>query len=219
MLLRSLAYYLNHCITYDYVAQTSHTIAPICNWLHCEKLYRLSRVLKPFNDHAGLYVGRYIFVNNSAASIARELLKPSTNSASLLVSIKKKLFDLSVGFSLGDVTKRTRFRIFDQLRQALRANPMSHFYGLKLFWRLDVLDWPSSMSGTKVMAQKPNFTPKSENCRKCIEFPTGGISNSNNSPLEYASELFQPSKNSGSLVVRTEKNLLRFGFGVFGGCC
>jgi len=29
------------------------------------------------------------------------------------------------------------------------------------------------MSGTNVMAQKPHFTPKSENCRKCIEASTG----------------------------------------------
>jgi len=44
-------------------------------------------VFKPFNDSAGLYLGRHIFVNNSAASIARELFKPSTDSASRLVSI------------------------------------------------------------------------------------------------------------------------------------
>jgi len=45
VLLRSLTKYLNHCIAYDDVAQTSHTIAPICNRLRCEKAYRLPRVL------------------------------------------------------------------------------------------------------------------------------------------------------------------------------
>jgi len=46
------------------------------------------------------------------------------------------------------------------------------------------------MSGTKVMAQKNHVIPKSENCRKCIESPTGGISASDNLLLEHDSELF-----------------------------
>jgi len=40
------------------------------------------------------------------------------------------------------------------------------------------------------MAQKPYLIPKSENCRKCNESPTGGISASDNLPLEHDSELF-----------------------------
>jgi len=46
---------------------------------------------------------------NLPAAIVTELFKPSTDSASLLVSIKKKIFDLGVGFSLGDVTKKACF--------------------------------------------------------------------------------------------------------------
>ena len=49
------------------------------------------------------------FRNKSPAAIARELFKPSTDSTSLLVSITKKLFDLRLWFSLGDVTKRACF--------------------------------------------------------------------------------------------------------------
>jgi len=45
VLLHSLTKYLNHCIAYDDVAHTSHTIAPICNRLRCEKAHRLPRVL------------------------------------------------------------------------------------------------------------------------------------------------------------------------------
>jgi len=52
------------------------------------------------------------------------------------------------------------------------------------------------MRGTKVMAQKLHSTPKSENCRKCIESPTGVNSICYNSPLEHASELFEASKDS-----------------------
>ena len=46
---------------------------------------------------------------NSPVNWARELFKTSTDSASLLVSIRKKLFDFGVRFSLGDVTKRACF--------------------------------------------------------------------------------------------------------------
>ena len=35
------------------------------------------------------------------------------------------------------------------------------------------LAWPSSMSGTKVMAQKPHFTPKIRKLQKMHESPTG----------------------------------------------
>jgi len=45
---------------------------------------------------------------NWPADWARAVIKPSMDSATLLVSIKK-IFDLGVGFSLGDVTKRAGF--------------------------------------------------------------------------------------------------------------
>jgi len=51
-----------------------------------------------------------------------------TDSASLLVYIFFKLFDLVLGFSVGDVTMRVCFCIFEQLYLALGANPMSHFW-------------------------------------------------------------------------------------------
>jgi len=39
---------------------------------------------KLFSDPAGLYIVRYSFGHNSAAAAAREVFKPSTDSASLL---------------------------------------------------------------------------------------------------------------------------------------
>jgi len=77
------------------------------------------------------------------------------------------------------------------------------------------LDWPSSMSGTKVMAQKPRCAQKSKNC---MSLPLAASAARDNSPREHARELLKPSKNSWSVLVCTEKNLFRFGFGVFGGC-
>jgi len=64
--------------------------------------------LIPFNARAGHHRGRHFFGHNSPAAIARELFKPSTDSASLLVATKK-IFDLGLAFSLGDVTKRACF--------------------------------------------------------------------------------------------------------------
>jgi len=46
---------------------------------------------------------------NSPATTATELFKPSTDSESLLVLIKKTLFDLGGVFSLDDVTKKAGF--------------------------------------------------------------------------------------------------------------
>jgi len=80
----------------------------------------------PFNVRPGHCSDRYSFGHSSPAAIARELFKPSTDSARLLVSTKKS-FDLGLGFSVGDVTKRSSFWIFDQFYQALGANSMSHF--------------------------------------------------------------------------------------------
>jgi len=51
---------------------------------------------------------------NSLAALARELFKPSTDSASLLVSIKNHSVDLGVGFSWGERQKVFFFGLFDQ---------------------------------------------------------------------------------------------------------
>jgi len=43
-------------------------------------------------------IGRHFFSHESSAARARELLKPSTDSASLLVDIKKTFFVFCGGF-------------------------------------------------------------------------------------------------------------------------
>jgi len=75
------------------------------------------------------------------------------------------------------------------------------------------------MSETRIMTQKPRFAQKSKICRKSTSLPLAACVTGDNSPAAYARKLFKPSKDSWSLVVCTEKkNLLRFAFGVFGGC-
>jgi len=87
------------------------------------------------------------------------------------------------------------------------------FFENEVISRVDkALDWPSSMSGTKVMAQKPHFTTK---IRKCMSLPLGAVAR-DNWLLDNANELFEPSKDSWSLVC-SEKKHLRLGCWVFGG--
>ena len=83
---------------------------------------------KPFNDRVGLHIGRHILGNNSPASIARELFKPSTDSASLTVSIKKNYFIWVWGFLL--VTSQ-RGHVFEFLTGPGRQSN-EPFFWLKL---------------------------------------------------------------------------------------
>ena len=65
------------------------------------------------------------------------------------------------------------------------------------------LDWPSSMSWTKIMVQKPRCAQKSKNHRSLPL--VAGVAR-DNSLREHARELFEPSKDSWSVLVCTEKN-------------
>jgi len=48
--------------------------------------------LKPFNARARQHIGSPVFGQKSPAAKARELLKPFTDSASLLVDIEKNIY-------------------------------------------------------------------------------------------------------------------------------
>jgi len=52
------------------------------------------------------------------------------------------------------------------------------------------------MSGTRIMAQKPRFAQKSKKRRKSMSLALATCAVGYNSPREYASELFEPSKDS-----------------------
>jgi len=57
----------------------------------CIKKNEMCQAFQPFNARAGHYDGRYFFVHNLPAARARELFKPCTDLASLLVSIENDL--------------------------------------------------------------------------------------------------------------------------------
>jgi len=64
---------------------------------------------------------------------------------------------------MGDVTMGACFCLFGQVYLTLGTNPKSHFFGSRFFgkWAIicvfRVLDWFASISGAKIMAQKPHF--------------------------------------------------------------
>jgi len=68
----------------------------------------------------------------------------------------------------------------------------------------------------KLWPKNPILPPNQKIAENAFESPIGGLRDSDNSPLEHDSELFEPSKDSWSLVVCTVKKSLKFGF--FGGC-
>jgi len=91
-----------------------------------------SSFLKPFNARAGVMAGNF-FGHNSAAARAREVFKPSTDSASLLISTAKNISFLCLGFFLGTSQERVFLRFYGQLYPALGVNPMIQFFGSRFF--------------------------------------------------------------------------------------
>ena len=60
----------------------------------------------------------------------------------------------------------------------------------------------------KLWPKNPILPPKSENCRKCMSLPLASTVARDNSALEDASELYESSKDSWSLLVCTEKKTI-----------
>jgi len=69
------------------------------------------KCVHPFYDRAGQYIGPHVFGHNSPAAAAREVFKPSTDSARLLVPIQK-LFSFGFGVLLGGGHKWGCFSVF-----------------------------------------------------------------------------------------------------------
>jgi len=104
------------------------------------------------------------------------------------------------GFSVGDVTIRAHFCLFDQIYLALGAKLMGHFLPQDVVGNLAkihvfrTLVRPSSIFGSKIMAQKPHFSQKSK--MKSVICPLTANLASDNSAAAYARELFKTSKDA-----------------------
>jgi len=85
-------------------------------------------------DRKATIVALTLFSHNFPTDRARELFKPSTDSASLLAYFEKKRFSFCVWGSLWGTSQVGVFlRIFGQLYPALGANPMSQFLAQGFF--------------------------------------------------------------------------------------
>jgi len=114
-------------------------LCKICSKL-CTKCYKtiLCKIRKKWLHLNPLMtaIGQPFFGHISPAARARELFKPSTDSASLVVKIIKKTFFVFGGrFSGGDVTMRACFGNFGYLWPALDPNP---FYWLKVLLKTKI---------------------------------------------------------------------------------
>jgi len=74
-----------------------------------------------------------LFGHNSPAAAAREVFKPSTDSARLLVSSQKNFSVLGLGFSWGDVTSGGVLAFYGLLYPDLDAKRMAQHFGPSIF--------------------------------------------------------------------------------------
>ena len=96
--------------------------------------------MNPFNDHQGHYSGSSFFCYNSAPAAAREVFKLSTDSASLVVSSQKKIFQFRVRGFLGRASQVGVFSRFDGLLcPALDANRMGPHFRSNICMKLGYL--------------------------------------------------------------------------------
>jgi len=78
----------------------------------------------------------YVFGYNSPAAAAREVFKPSTDSASLVIPSQKKVFSFGFGVLLEGRHKWGYFRVFGLLYPALDAHQMGQHFGPNIFTKL-----------------------------------------------------------------------------------
>jgi len=167
---------------------------------------------EPFTAHQSHYSGSRLFGYNLPATIARELFKPSTDAGRLLGSILKKNFWFGWWVRLGEARKVGALSVFWPTLTGRGRQSHGPKFWLKLFvetrwsptWIEPLLDLLACLE-PKLWPKKNILPPKSENCRKCMSLPLASTVARDNSALEDARELYEPSKDSWNLLVCTEK--------------
>ena len=94
------------------------------------------RLSRTFNDHARHLIAAPFFGHKLPAARARELLKPSTDSASLLVDVKFNVYHFGLRFSGGNVTSRGVFVLFWPSLPGPGRCPNGPFLDSKVSWKL-----------------------------------------------------------------------------------
>jgi len=99
-------------------------------------LTAISAIQATFNAPASHLSGRHFFGHNSPAAAAREVFKPSTDSASLVVPSQKN-FQVWIRGSLGGTSQVGMFKHFyGLLYPALDAHRMGPHFGPSVFSEL-----------------------------------------------------------------------------------
>jgi len=99
-------------------------------------IYKITTNRKHGPYNAGHCSGSHFFGHKSSAARAREQFKTSTDSASLLVEIGKKIFALSLGFSGGELNKWGCFCVFLATFTRPCAPIQWAIFWLTFFWKL-----------------------------------------------------------------------------------
>ena len=91
---------------------------------------------QPFQSRVRHFSCRALQSYNSPGDWGRELFKPSTDSASLVVKIEKKIFVLGLSFSGGNVTSMDVFALFWPSFPGPVRRPNGQFLDSKFSWKL-----------------------------------------------------------------------------------
>jgi len=105
-------------------------------WQNLQKRSANFFALQPFQSHVRHFSCRALETYNSPGDWARELFKPSTDLASLVVKIEKKFFVLVLSFSGGNVTNRGVFALFCPSLPGHGRRPNGPFLDSKFSWNL-----------------------------------------------------------------------------------
>ena len=105
----------------------------IWGWLGESAWVVLQNAPMPFKSRESHFFAELF---NPITRQARELSKPSTDSASLLIEIEKNVFRFRFGVRWGGRYKWVCYCFFCHLYLALDSNPLSRYFGSRFVWKL-----------------------------------------------------------------------------------
>ena len=124
-------------------------------------------ILSKYTARAGHYSDQHFLDYKSPATVARELFKPSTDSASFLLSIKKHYLIWVWDFLLVTSQRSHVFEVMTDFTWPWAPIQWANFF-VQTFFRnyaiinvVRALDWPFSISGSRIMTKK-TFCSKSQ---------------------------------------------------------
>jgi len=134
---------------------------------------------------------------NSPAARARELFKPSTDLASLLVEIEKTFFRFGFGVFWGNATSWGVLAFFGHLYLGLDINPLGHSFGARFVRKLGqnprlYSPWMAFyISVAKIMDKKQKICENVCTQKPQPEVEYTSFLNGHRSPADRARELFK----------------------------